>query len=81
MLSQAARSTPSTAPSELTGITVTATDLNPVVQIVTWLLLALASLMLCFRILTNCFLKAGRTLGTEDILIFSAYVRYLLRAD
>lgn len=56
------------------GIVVTPFNLNPVVQIVTWLLLALTSLMLCFRVLTRYFLKATRKVGWEDALVIVAYV-------
>lgn len=80
MLSQQARSPQSRAQSQTGGITVTPSNLNPVVQIVTWLLLALVSLMLGFRLLTRSFLKSNRKPGLEDILLFGAYVRASGRA-
>lgn len=74
MSSQNPRSPQSGVQSEPTGIVVTDSNLNPVIQIVTWLLLALVSLTLCFRLLTRFFLKAHRKPGPEDILIFGSYV-------
>lgn len=55
-------------------VTVTDSNLTPVLQLATWILLAVTSLMLIFRLLTKFFLKAQRVPGTEDIFIFASYV-------
>ena len=55
-------------------IAITESNLNPVISIVTWLLLALMSLTLGFRLLTRFFLKANQTVGLEDMYIIAAYV-------
>lgn len=60
--------------SGTTGLVVTESNLNPILQIVTWILLATATLMLTFRLLTRFFLKSKRTPGLEDILILVSYV-------
>ena len=56
------------------GITVTSRNLNPILQVVTWLLLALTTLMVCFRFLTRYFLKTTRQLGLEDGFMILAFV-------
>ena len=56
-------------------LTITESNLNPVLSIVTWLLLALMSLTLGFRLLTRFFLKANQAVGLEDFFIVAAYVR------
>ncbi|KAI1370480.1 hypothetical protein F4677DRAFT_457850 [Hypoxylon crocopeplum] len=56
------------------GIVVTDTNMNPILQMVTWLLLALTSLMLCFRFLTKFFLKTNQRFGWEEMLITSAFL-------
>lgn len=56
------------------GVTVTDSNSTPILQLVTWFLLAAASLMLFFRLLTKYFLKAQRVPGSEDIFIFASYV-------
>ncbi|KAK3686191.1 hypothetical protein B0T22DRAFT_443276 [Podospora appendiculata] len=56
-------------------IVVTDTDLNPILQMTTWLFLALSTLMLCFRLLTRFFLRSSnRLLGLEEVLALLAYV-------
>jgi len=62
------------APPPPVGIVVTDDNVNPIIQMTTWLLVALTSLMLCFRILTRFFLKANSPFGLEEILILSAFV-------
>lgn len=57
------------------GIVVSQSDLNPILQIVTWLLLAITTLMLGFRLLASFFIKAKRVPGWEDVLILISYVR------
>lgn len=56
------------------GIVVTQFNLNPVLQIVTWLLLAIMTLLLVFRLLATFFLKEKRELGLEDIFVLVSYV-------
>ena len=56
------------------GIVVTDTNLNPIIQMSTWLLLALTSLMFCFRLLSRFFLRSNKLLSVEECLAFSAYV-------
>ncbi|KAI0020709.1 hypothetical protein F4780DRAFT_740544 [Xylariomycetidae sp. FL0641] len=48
--------------------------LDRVIQLITWLLLALASLMFLFRLLTRFFIKASKLFSLEDVLILLAYV-------
>lgn len=57
------------------GIVVTDTNLNPILQMMTWLLLAMTALMLCFRFLTKFFLKTNQRFGWEEVLITLAFVR------
>lgn len=56
-------------------ITISDSNLNPVLQIVTWLLLAFTTLVLLFRLFTNILVKARRPVSLEDLLFLSAYVR------
>ncbi|KAI8965190.1 hypothetical protein F5Y11DRAFT_21140 [Daldinia sp. FL1419] len=60
-------------PSPSTGIVVTDSDKNPILQMITWLLIALTSLMLCFRFLTKFFLKTNQRFGWEEALIALAF--------
>lgn len=48
-------------------------NLNPVLQIVTVLLLATTTLMLAARLLTSFILKSKRSAGLEDILILISF--------
>ncbi|KAH8894555.1 hypothetical protein GQ53DRAFT_820928 [Thozetella sp. PMI_491] len=52
----------------------TGDNLNPVLQVFTWLLLALTTLLLILRLLVRLFLKSARLFGLEDLLIIAAYV-------
>ncbi|KAF2734353.1 hypothetical protein EJ04DRAFT_552763 [Polyplosphaeria fusca] len=56
------------------GIFVTDNDLSPILQVVTWLLLSITSLLLCFRLLTRFVLKANRKFGIEEVFIVSAFI-------
>ncbi|KAI1418305.1 hypothetical protein F5Y13DRAFT_196110 [Hypoxylon sp. FL1857] len=56
------------------GIVVTESNMNPILQMTTWLLLALTSLMLCFRFLTKFFLKTNQRFGWEEMLITAAFL-------
>lgn len=62
------------APSPAMGIVVTDTNMNPILQMMTWLLLAMTFLMLCFRFLTKFFLKTNQRFGWEEVLITSAFL-------
>ncbi|KAK4107239.1 hypothetical protein N656DRAFT_849605 [Canariomyces notabilis] len=53
---------------------VTETNLNPILQMSTWLLLGLTTLMFCFRLLTRFFLRSNNVLGVEEALALSAYL-------
>lgn len=57
------------------GNTVTDINRNPMLQMTTWLLIAITSLMLGFHQLTRFYIKIGRPFGWEDILIIASYVR------
>jgi hypothetical protein len=59
------------------GVMVSPANLNPVIRVITWLLLAITTLMLCFRFLTKLFL-AVRKVGIEEALILTAYVSDLI---
>jgi hypothetical protein len=59
------------------GVMVTPANLNPVIRVITWLLLAITTLMLCFRFLTKLFL-AVRKVGIEEALVLTAYVSDLV---
>lgn len=56
------------------GIAITNSHLNPLIRIITWLLLAISSLMLGFRFLTRMYLKSNREFGLEDIMVILAFV-------
>jgi hypothetical protein len=51
------------------------TDQSPILQVVTWLLLAIATLLLGFRQLTRFYIKVGKPFGWDDGLIIISYVR------
>lgn len=55
-------------------ITITESNLNPVLQIVTWLLLAFTSLVLSFRLFTNIIVKGRMPVTLEDLLFLSSFV-------
>lgn len=57
-----------------TGITLTDDNQNPLIGVITWLFLALATLALGFRFLSTFYLKSNRFLRWENILIILAYV-------
>ncbi|KAI1378115.1 hypothetical protein F4677DRAFT_453775 [Hypoxylon crocopeplum] len=52
---------------------VSESNLNPILQMITWLLLAIMSLMLCFRQLTRCFIKASKPFSWEDLLVLASF--------
>ncbi|KAH9883707.1 hypothetical protein F4778DRAFT_624657 [Xylariomycetidae sp. FL2044] len=56
------------------GISVDQNNLNPVLQAVTWLLLALSSLTIAFRLVTKLYIKSRQPLELGDVFIISAYV-------
>ncbi|KAI1120709.1 hypothetical protein F5Y10DRAFT_289351 [Nemania abortiva] len=49
------------------------TDLNPILQVTTWLLLSIVTLLLAFRLLTRFYIRAGKPFGWEDALIIISY--------
>ncbi|GAW20776.1 hypothetical protein ANO14919_102870 [Xylariales sp. No.14919] len=53
---------------------ITRKDMNALMQVITWIFLALMSLMLAFRFLSTLFLKAGKWFRWEDLLIVIAYI-------
>ncbi|KAH9897508.1 hypothetical protein F4778DRAFT_771912 [Xylariomycetidae sp. FL2044] len=55
-------------------ITITDSNLNPVLQIVSWLLLAFSTMVLLFRLFTNILIKAQKPSSLEDLLFLSAFV-------
>ncbi len=57
-----------------TGLVVTADNQNPIIQVITWLFLALFTLALAFRCLSTFYLKTNRLLRWDNILILLAYV-------
>ncbi|KAI1823339.1 hypothetical protein F4861DRAFT_335501 [Xylaria intraflava] len=57
-----------------TGIVVTADNQNPIIQVITWLFLALFSLALGFRFLSTFYLKTNRLLRWDHISIILAYI-------
>lgn len=68
--------------SETSGAGVLSGDddnlLNDILQITTWILLALTSLMMCFRLLTRYFLRKHDILHDwDDILLLLSYVSLL----
>ncbi|KAI0880233.1 uncharacterized protein GGS22DRAFT_175496 [Annulohypoxylon maeteangense] len=68
------RASEGAAQSPPMGIVVTPSNMNPILQMTTWLLLALTSLMLCFRFLTKFFLKTNQRFGWEEIMISAAFL-------
>ncbi|KAI1078492.1 hypothetical protein F5B20DRAFT_547215 [Whalleya microplaca] len=56
------------------GNTVTDMDRNPMLQMTTWLLIAITSLVLGFHQLTRFYIKIGRPFGWEDSFIIASYV-------
>lgn len=58
-------------------ITITESNLNPILQVVTWLLLAFTTLALSFRLFTNIIVKARMPVSMEDLLFLSAFVCYV----
>ena len=70
-----ARSSPHSAEMEARRIAVTGSNLNPILQVITWLLLAVVTLMLFFRLVAKFFLKARQAPGWEDAFILASYVR------
>ncbi|KAG6365653.1 hypothetical protein INS49_007264 [Diaporthe citri] len=55
-------------------ITITESNLNPVLQILTWLLLAFTTLVLSFRLFTNIIVKGRMPVSLEDLLFLSAFI-------
>ncbi len=49
-------------------------DLNSIIQLVAWLLLAVTSLMFLFRLLTRFFIKSGKPFSREDAFILCSFV-------
>ncbi|KAI5861115.1 hypothetical protein GGS23DRAFT_598643 [Durotheca rogersii] len=74
MLSALRRASAEAASPLPTGIVVTDSNLNPILQMITWLLLALTALMLCFRFLTKFFLRTNQRFGWEEVFITSAFL-------
>ncbi|OTA93981.1 hypothetical protein M434DRAFT_282681 [Hypoxylon sp. CO27-5] len=74
MLSALRRASEEAAQTPPVGIVVTESNMNPILQMTTWLLLALTSLMLCFRFLTKFFLKTNQRFGWEEMLITAAFL-------
>ncbi|KAF2269051.1 hypothetical protein CC78DRAFT_529655 [Lojkania enalia] len=56
------------------GVFVTSDNLNPILQVTTWLLLAVTFLLLGFRLLTRLVLKANRKFGIEEVFIILAFI-------
>ncbi|KAI0530389.1 hypothetical protein GGR58DRAFT_493580 [Xylaria digitata] len=56
------------------GKTVTASDKSPLLQVVSWLLIAITSLTFGFRLLTRVYLKARHAFEWEDVMITIAFV-------
>jgi hypothetical protein len=59
-------------------ITITDSNLNPILQIVTWLLLAFTALALSFRLFTNIIVKGRMPVSPEDLLFLSAFVCFVV---
>ncbi|KAI1251358.1 hypothetical protein MGN70_005926 [Eutypa lata] len=55
-------------------IIINESNLNPLLQIVTWLLLAFTTLVLLFRLFTNILVKARMPVALEDLLFLSAFL-------
>ncbi|KAI0877811.1 hypothetical protein GGS24DRAFT_446054 [Hypoxylon argillaceum] len=63
-----------------TGITLTDDNQNPLIGVITWLFLALATLALGFRFLSTFYLKSNRFLRWENILIILAYATMIAQS-
>lgn len=63
--------------SQSDRIIISDSNLNPVLQIVSWLLLAFTSLVLSFRLFTNIIVKGRMPVSLEDLLFLAAFVRYM----
>lgn len=50
-------------------------NLNPIIQLITWLLLTLTALTLGFRLLTRFFIRGGAPFSREDAFILLSFVR------
>lgn len=57
-----------------TSLVETNDNQNPIIQVITWLFLALFTLALVFRCLSTFYLKTNRLLRWDNILILLAYV-------
>ncbi|KAI1173214.1 hypothetical protein F4777DRAFT_462878 [Nemania sp. FL0916] len=57
-----------------TGVVITDDDVNPILQIVAWLLLATTTLLLVFRIVARFFLKSKQSFGWDDRFICCSFV-------
>ncbi|KAI2626989.1 hypothetical protein GGS26DRAFT_147777 [Hypomontagnella submonticulosa] len=49
-------------------------NLNPIIQLITWLLLTLTALTLGFRLLTRFFIRGGAPFSREDAFILLSFV-------
>lgn len=49
-------------------------DRNPILQVVTWMLLGTTSLALLFRFISRFLLRSGQYFGWEEVLITTSYV-------
>ncbi|KAI0019383.1 hypothetical protein F4780DRAFT_780424 [Xylariomycetidae sp. FL0641] len=65
----------SRSPSE--GIVVSDDNQNPILQTVTWLLLAVSSLVIGGRLLTKLYIKARTPFVLEDVFMLSAFFLFL----
>lgn len=63
--------------SQSDRITISDSNLNPVLQIVSWLLLAFTALALSFRLFTNVIVKGRMPVSLEDMLFLAAFVRFM----
>lgn len=63
--------------SQSDRITISDSNLNPVLQIVSWLLLAFTTLVLSFRLFTNIIVKGRMPVSLEDLLFLFAFVRFV----
>ncbi|KAI0475479.1 hypothetical protein GGR56DRAFT_646137 [Xylariaceae sp. FL0804] len=59
------------------GIVATDDNRNPILQAVTWLLLAVGSLVICCRAFTKLYIKARTPFVMEDALVLSAFVVFV----
>lgn len=53
---------------------VSESNLNAVIQLTTWILLALITLVMCFRLLVRRFIAKAIPFSVEDALILVSYV-------